>query len=71
MKVARKSILTGAIAILDLDVTQEQLDRFEVRRETGEYVQTIFPKLPPSEREFILNGITPAEWGENFGQCRL
>lgn len=67
MNVTRQSILTNAINTLDLPVTQEQLDRFEVRRQTGEYVQTIFPNLPAAEREFILNGITPAEWTEKFG----
>lgn len=66
MKVTKQSQLTGAVHTLDLDVTQEQLDRFEVRRETGEYVQTIFPNLSASEREFILSGITPTEWDKTF-----
>ena len=62
MEVTRVSILSGKTRTLDLDVTEEQMIRFENRRENGEYVQTIFPHLSPSDREFILNGITSQEW---------
>jgi hypothetical protein len=62
MEITRKSILSGKIRTLDLDVTEEQMIRFENRRANGEYVQTIFPHLSPSDREFILNGITSEEW---------
>jgi hypothetical protein len=66
MKITRISQLSGATNTLDLNVTQEQMERFEMRRITGEYVQTIFPELPKEEREFILTGITPQEWNEIF-----
>lgn len=66
MQVTRTSQLTGVTHTMDLDVTKEQLDRFEVRRETGEYVQNIFNNLSASEREFILSGITPDEWDKTF-----
>jgi len=66
MKVTRTSQLSGVTHTMDLDVTKEQLDRFEIRRETGEYVQTIFYNLDSSEREFILSGITPTEWDKTF-----
>jgi hypothetical protein len=62
MEVTRVSILSGKTRTLDLDVTEEQMIRFENRRANGEYVQTIFPHLSPSDREFILNGITTEEW---------
>jgi len=62
MEITRKSLLSGKIRTLDLDVTEEQMIRFENRRANGEYVQTIFPHLSPSDREFILNGITTEEW---------
>lgn len=67
MIVRRKSQLTGIWHELDLDVTQEQLDRFDRRIETGEYVQSIFAHLPKEEREFILTGITAQEWSDAFG----
>jgi hypothetical protein len=66
MKITRTSQLSGKTHTLDLNVTQEQMDRFEIRRITGEYVQTIFPDLPKEEREFILTGITPEEWNTAF-----
>ena len=67
MKVTKVSQLTGDEKTLDLDVTVEQLERFKNRRETGEYVQTIFPNLSKGEREFLLTGVTPTEWIEKFG----
>jgi hypothetical protein len=68
MQVTKTSQLTGVTHTMDLDVTKEQLDRFEIRRYTGEYVQNIFNNLSASEREFILSGITPDEWDIEFGK---
>ena len=67
MKIIKKSLISGKIMEMDLPVTQEQLDRFENRRETGEYIQDIFKGLPAPEREFIMSGISPTEWSETFG----
>ncbi len=64
MKVARKSILTGKITELDLPITQHQLDTWTYR---GGLVQDVFPNLDPYQREFIISGITEAEWIEIFG----
>lgn len=66
MYITKKSQLSGQEHTMDLNVTPEQMARFEKRRETGEYVQTIFPHLSAPEREFILSGITPEEWDEVF-----
>lgn len=57
MIVVRTSMLSGKEHQMDLNVTQEQLDRFEA----GEKVQHVFPHLSADHREFILNGITPEE----------
>jgi len=67
MQVTNISQLSGKEYTMELDITQEQLERFYNRRETGEYVQTIFPNLTSGEREFILSGITPEEWAKTFG----
>lgn len=67
MRVTRISQLSRKEHTMELDVTEEQLNRFENRRENGEYVQTIFPNLSAPEREFILTGITPTEWNQMFG----
>lgn len=67
MLVTNVSQISGKENTMELDVTIEQLQRFENRRENGEYVQTIFPHLTPGEREFLLTGVTPTEWKEIFG----
>lgn len=67
MNVSRTSTLSGKVTTMDLNVTTEQLERFNDRYRTGEYVQNIFSDLPAPEREFILSGITPDEWTELFG----
>lgn len=67
MLVTNVSQISGKENTMELDVTIEQLQRFENRRENGEYVQTIFPHLTPGEREFLLTGVTPTEWKELFG----
>ena len=66
MEVTRVSQLTGKKTTLELDVTEDQMIRFENRKVNGEYVQTIFPHLSPSDREFILSGITNEEWIKSF-----
>ena len=32
-------------------------------------VQEIFPDLSAEEREFLVSGLTPAEWAEVVGSC--
>ena len=32
----------------------------------GEHIQTAFRDLPAEQREFLLTGITPAEWKKLF-----
>jgi len=63
MKVQRKSTISGKLYVMDLDVTQEQLDRYAEGREL---LQNVFPNLRPDEREFIKSGITPEEWNDMF-----
>ena len=70
MKIARKSQISNEINTLDLDVTEEQMERFENRVENGEMIQNIFPNLSAPDREFIKSGITPAEWEKTFGAFR-
>jgi hypothetical protein len=67
MLVTKISQLSGKETTLELNVTQEQMDRFANRRENGEYVQTIFPHLSKDEREFLLTGVSPIEWEQIFG----
>lgn len=64
MKVTRTSMLSGVTRTRELDVTPEQMTKFELRLGL---VQDIFPHLPPSDREFIKTGITDLEWEKAFG----
>lgn len=51
---------------MDLDVTQDQLNRFDQPAHLRETIQDIFPNLSPDEREFIKTGITSEEWDNLF-----
>jgi hypothetical protein len=53
---------------MDLNVTQDQLNRYEIGLGL---LQDIFPDLPRDEREFIKTGITPQEWEEIFGKVEV
>lgn len=58
MKLTRTSILTTKSHTLEIDVTDEQLARWEA----GAYIQDVCPHLSNEDREFIISGITPSEW---------
>jgi len=51
---------------MDLNVTQDQLNRFDQPAHIRETIQDIFPNLLPDEREFIKTGITSEEWDNLF-----
>lgn len=65
MIIKRKSVISGVKRSRDLPVTEDQMTRFKARKET---IQTIFPELSPSDREFIKTGITDEEWNANFSR---
>ena len=60
MLIERKSIISGRVNIMDIDVTSEQITSWK----NGLLIQTAMPDLSPDEREFIMTGITPKEWGD-------
>ena len=62
MMVTRKSMMSGEVRTLNLDVTNQQLKRWRA----GELIQNVMPKLTPSEREFIITGVTDEEWQESM-----
>lgn len=63
MNVTRKSTYTRTTRTLDLNVTQEQLDRYA---SGGVLLQDAFPRLSAADREFIKTGITDDEWQKLF-----
>lgn len=65
MLVRKRSFVTGADNVMDLPVTAERIDAW---LRSGELVQRAFPDLTADQREFLLTGITPAEWDEHMGK---
>ena len=59
----KTSIFTGKVSEMELDITQEQMDRWQSGREL---IQNVFPNLSPEQREFLMSGATPEEWDELF-----
>lgn len=65
MIVERKSIVTGKMHEMEINVTVQQL--FDFMNGRSGLAQEAFPHLSAEEREFIISGIHPTEWDELFG----
>ena len=64
MLITKTSVMTGEKNEMLLPVTNEQIERWQ----NGELIQNVFPHLSPSEREFLISGVTPEEWNNVFGE---
>lgn len=64
----RKSMLTGKTSTMLVPVSEEKLDAWYTAGHKSPLIQDAFPQLTGSQREFILNGITPKEWASAFGE---
>ena len=64
MLVGKKSQLSGKSHEMEIDVSEKQITLWM----EGELIQNVMPNLSPNEREFLMTGITPAEWDEAFAQ---
>jgi len=62
MLITRKSPFSGEINTREIPVTQEQLDAWN----NGALIQRAMPNISAEEREFIMTGITSAEWDYTF-----
>jgi hypothetical protein len=65
MLIQRKSTTTGKINQMELNVTQAQIDEWQ----GGELIQNVMPHLSDEEREFLISGMTPAEWNNFVSEC--
>lgn len=65
MIVERKSIVTGKVYKMEINITMQQL--FDFMNGRSGLAQEAFPHLSVDEREFIISGIHPTEWMELFG----
>ena len=62
MLIKRTSVLTGKVHEMEIPVTEVQLARWKA----GELIQDVMPNITADQREFIISGITPEEWDEQF-----
>ena len=65
MLIYRVSTLTSAGNVMELDIDPEAYATWASG--FGPVIQEAFPHLTPSEREFLMTGITPKEWTNLFG----
>lgn len=63
MKITKRSMFTGELHTLELDVTADQIAAWE----SGVLIQHAMPNLTPDEREFLMTGVTKEEWDAAFG----
>ena len=64
MLITRTSNATGITHTLDIPVTESQLDAWA----SGMLIHNAMPDLTADQREFIMTGITSAEWDNIFNQ---
>jgi hypothetical protein len=62
MLIAKTSSLTSRTHEMEIDVSDKQIALWM----EGALIQDVMPNLSPDEREFLMTGITPAEWNEMF-----
>lgn len=62
-KVTATSRLTGRTHTVMLPVAKARIERW---LQGGTLIQDAFPDLDVDQREFLLSGATPEEWGEAF-----
>ena len=63
MRITKTSQFTGNTNTMEIDVTMEQLMRYE---QGEDLIQNIFPNLNADEREFLKTGATSEEWDNMF-----
>lgn len=62
MLITKRSMFTGSIRSKELPVTEEQLKAWQ----DGALIHEAMPHLSVADREFIMTGVTEAEWEQSF-----
>lgn len=62
MQVTKRSRISGKEHTQEIDITQEQWDRWKA----GEMIQDVCPHLSVDDREFLISGSTKEEWDQFF-----
>ena len=60
MIVNKESMFSGKSHEMEIDVTNKEIALWM----EGSLIQDVMPNLTANEREFLMTGITPAEWGQ-------
>ena len=63
MLITRQSPFSGKMNSIEINVSQEQLERWE--RGEG-LIQRLMPNISADEREFIMTGTTKEDWEAMF-----
>jgi len=64
---ARISTITGKRNLRQIPMSIDAYTQGFYAWKRGALIQEAFPSLSAEDREFILSGITPAEWADTFG----
>ena len=62
VRITKTSMLSGLQRSMDLPVRQGHIDHWL----GGAFLEDAMPHLDHDQREFLITGITPAEWDEVF-----
>jgi len=62
MLIKRTSLVSGKTHVVEIDVTPDQITEWK----NGALIQDVMPDLSPTDREFLMTGITDVEWGEAY-----
>ena len=60
--VSKTSMMSGKENTMSMTFTRQQYDAWKA----GMLIQDAMPQLSAEEREFLMTGITPAEWDSVF-----
>jgi hypothetical protein len=63
MIISKRSPVTGKINDRDIPITQKQLENYLT---SNECIQNVFPFLSADDREFIMTGIIPEEFPNEY-----
>ena len=62
MMVSKQNVMTGQWNTMDINITADQWKMWQ----SGTLIQDAAPQLTEAEREFLISGMTPAEWDAMF-----
>lgn len=63
MLITRSSPFSGVTTTKDINVTEDQMTRWE---KGEELIQDVMGHLSADDREFIMSGLLPHEWDELY-----